>query len=156
MDQSFEGDNTRQLSEKMRSSQTNRRATSNEFDTKPWNFGVRRECRSAFNSTPVTQCSERRNTSELTRRATVSEFNRKPWNYGAWRDRRSVASIAQLKRSSDSEGNFQRHCQERRSISMVTRRATVEEFDRKPWNYGEGGSKYKKILNYFAKKKSVK
>jgi hypothetical protein len=161
MGQSFEGDNMRQLSKKKRSYQLSSRARSNEFDRKPWNFGYRRDCRSASNSKTITQFSDsaeyskRRSTSELTRRATVTEFNRKPWNYGDWRDRRSVANFTQLKRSFDSEGNFQRHCQERRRSSMVTRRATVAEFDRKPWNYGKGGSKYKKLLKYFAKKKSV-
>ena len=41
---------------------------------------------------------------------------------------------------------------------MVTRRARVAEGDRKPWNYGAGvekGLKYKKLMKYFEKKKSL-
>jgi hypothetical protein len=164
MEEPSEGGCMRECSEKTENSPATRRATSYEFGRQPWNFGTRRSCRSAVNSTPIQQfsdteeCSARRDSSELTRRATVTEFDRKPWNYGAWRDRRSVASFTQLTRSSDSEGNFQRHSTERRSSSMVSRRAPVAEVGRKPWNYGAGvagGSKYKKLMKYFEKKRSV-
>ena len=161
MEQSLEGDCVKKLSEKI---QTTRRATSYEFDRNHWNSGAHRDCRSALNTTPMKQfsdseaSSDRRSSSQLTRRATVTEFDRKPWNYGAWRDRRSVASFTQRTRSSHSEGNFQRLCTERRSSSMGTRRATIAEGGRRPWNYGAGvtgGSKYKKLRKYFEKKKSV-
>ena len=160
MEQPSDGDGIWKLSEKTRKTPTTRRATSYESERNPWNFGACRSSRSAVNSTPITQfsdseaSSDRRSSSELTRRATVTEFDRKPWNYGAWRDRRSVAGFIQLTRSSDSEGNFCRHFTERRNSSLVTRRATVAEVGRKPWNYGAGEageSKYKKLMKYFKK-----
>ena len=76
--------------------------------------------------------------------------------YKAWSDCNSVCSTSSslMERSAcDSEGNFRRRFSERRKSSQLTRRATVTEFDRKPWNYGAGGSQYQKLLYPFGKNK---
>jgi len=161
MEQSMDSELARQLSEKMSSSQMSKGSDENEFHKKPWNFGAR--SRSEATSTPFSnfseseenlqrRCSERRRSSELTRRATLTDFDRKPWNYGAWRDRRSVSTFTQLARSCQVEEGS-----ERRSSSQVTRRATMSEFDKnkRPWNYGPGVTKYKKLFNFLENKKSV-
>merc|ERR1719369_2631724 len=49
-----------------------------------------------------------------------------------------------LDRSSDSEGYFKRKYFGRRRVSQFNRRATVAEFDRKPWNYGAWGLRYRR------------
>ena len=73
----------------------------------------------------------------------------------AWSECNSVCSTPSswMERSFHSEGNHKRRFSQRRRSLQMTRRASVTEFDRKPWNYGAGGSQYQKLLYPFGKKK---
>ena len=71
----------------------------------------------------------------------------------AWSECNSVSSSSLMDRSCDSEGTFRRSFSVRRRTSTLTRRATISQFDRKPWNYGAGGSQYQQLLYPFGKRK---
>ena len=102
--------------------------------------------------------SERRRSLQMPRRFSMTEFDRKPWNYGAggsqyhnspnrdWVSRRSVcgSTISMMDRSTFSEQGHGRRFDERRRSLQMPRRISLSELEKKPWNYGAGGSQYQK------------
>ena len=158
MKQSIDSDVFRDISEQI--TQSEKDADEIKFDKKPWNFGAgnrKASIRSYTNLFSKSEdhihggYSEKRKSSETRRSPSVTEFNKKPWNYGAWRDRRSLSTFTHFAWSSQSEEIFPK----RRKKSQVVRRATISDLGRKPWNYGGGGSKYKKLCDFFDRKRSV-
>ena len=67
-------------------------------------------------------------------------FDKKPWNYGAWRKRKSLLSLTCPEIYARPKRKDSLYHQRRRE-SQLMRRVTIAAFDRKPWNYGAGGSK---------------
>ena len=86
----------------------------------------------------------------------MTEFDRKPWNYGAggssevhgqttaWSECNSVCSRpgSVMERPSFSEDQERRRLKERRRSLQIPRRISITESEKKPWNYGAGGSEY--------------
>jgi len=158
MKQSIDSDVFKDISEQI--TQSEKDADENKFDKKPWNFAAGNRKASITSYTNLFSksedhihggYSEKRKSSETRRSPSVTEFNKKPWNYGAWRDRRSLSTFTHFAWSSQSEEIFPK----RRKKSQVVRRATISDLGRKPWNYGGGGSKYKKLCDFFDRKRSV-
>ena len=92
----------------------------------------------------------------------MTEFDRKPWNYGAggssevhgqnstWSECNSVCSRpgSAMERSFCLEDQQRKRLKERRRSLQIPRKISITEFEKKPWNYGAGGSEH-----LFGKKK---
>ena len=135
-----------------RDSKVLRRATVAGLDKKPWNYGARKECRSY--STLVPPVDKIKSCIGTVRKYEEPSFDKKPWNYGAWKKRKSLLSLTCPEIYARPKRKDSIYHQRRRE-SQLMRRVTIAAFDKKPWNYGAGGSKYISPQNLHEKKRSI-